>query len=152
VVRHHGVDAKRFVVSLVALAGSAVGAGGLLASGCAGPSAAQPAQAVPTPTVTTALGQDVQLTAGQEATIDKKDVTVRFLRLVSDSRCKPGRECFWQGEATVALALGEPGRGERKNVELRGATAKAANFAACRIELIDASPDGARVTLRVTSA
>ena len=147
------MDAKRFVISLVALAGIAVGAGSSIASGHGGaPAAAPPAPAVPTPTVSTAIGEDVRLAAGQEAALQGKDLTVRYLRLVSDSRCKPGRECFWQGEAVVALSLGQPGRGERQTVELRGETAKSASFAACRIELVSVDPDGARITLRVTSA
>jgi hypothetical protein len=62
-------------------------------------------------------------------------------------------QCFWEGEATVALLLSEPGRGESTKVELhsgpRGGP-QATQFAACRIELVAVSRDGAQITLRIS--
>ena len=158
------VDTKRFVVSLVALAGIAVGAGSAVASGQVETPAPQPATqpgsqpgsqpGTPAPsTVGAGLGDDVTLNAGQEVKIATKDFTVRFSRLAADSRCPANVQCIWAGDATVELLLSEPGRGESTRAELHtglGLPRKEARFAAARVELLDVSRDGSTITVRVT--
>ncbi len=151
------MDTKRFVVSLLALAGIAVGAGSSVASGqvtappAAGPTTVEPAKPAPS-TVGTAPGEDVTLIPGQEAKLSTKDVTVRFTRLVSDSRCPPTAICVWAGDATVELMLREPGRGESTKVELHtglGLAREEARFAGTRVELLDVARDGSKITVRI---
>ena len=147
------MDTKRFVVSLLALAGIAVGAGSAVASGqVETPAASEPAKPAPS-TVGAGLGEDVKLNAGQEVKIATKDLTVRFTRLVADSRCPANVQCIWAGDATVELLLSEPGRGESTKAELHtglGLPRKETSFAATRVELLDITRDGSEVTLRVS--
>ncbi|MEV6912177.1 hypothetical protein [Amycolatopsis sp. NPDC051071] len=99
------------------------------------------------------LGETVVLKAGDTAEVASKDVSVRFARLVSDSRCAAGMVCVWEGEAVVELTLAEPRRGERTTVELastgRGGR-QSVEFAACRVDLVAVSSGGDQVTLRVS--
>ena len=64
-------------------------------AGCGGESS-RPA-AVP-------LGRDFQLAASRSTRVET--LTVRFERVASDSRCPAGRECVWEGDATVMVMLG----------------------------------------------
>lgn len=103
-------------------------------------------------TVTADPGHDVSLATGQEAELSTKDITVRYTRLVEDSRCKPGLHCIWEGDAAVAVTLTQPGRGEHTDTQLhtgrRGP--HATTFAAAQVELVGVSVRGDRITLRVT--
>src|SRR4051812_29411326 len=101
------MDLQRIAAGVFALAVVVVGAGSSAASGQAAP--VRPA--APS-TVSTAPGAEVTLHAGQEAAVQGKDLTVRYVRVVSDSRCRPTMTCVWQGEASLAFLLSEPGRGE----------------------------------------
>ena len=149
------MDTKRFFVSLVALAGIAVGAGCAVASGQVETPANQPGPPGPSApsTVGAGLGEDVTLIPGQEVKIATKDLAVRFTRLAADSRCRPDVQCIWAGDATVELLLSEPGRGESTKAELHtglGPPRKETRFAASRVELVDVTGDGSKITVRVT--
>jgi hypothetical protein len=141
------VDLQRFAAGLFAFAVVAVGAGSSVASG-------QPVPARPPApsTVSTAPRGDVTLRLGQEAAIQGKDLTVRYTRVVSDSRCRPDMTCVWQGEATLAFLLSEPGRGESTTAELHSGPRtgpQATSFAASSVELVSVSEDGLEATVRV---
>ncbi len=145
------MDTQRFAAGLFAFAVVAVSAGSSVAAGQAGP-ASTPAASAPS-TVGTALGQDVTLRLGQEAAVQGRDLTVRYTRLVSDSRCRPGMQCFWQGEASVAFLLSEPGRGESTTAELYTGPRtgpQATSFAASRVELVSVSQDAREATVRIS--
>ncbi|WP_326943041.1 hypothetical protein OG439_23485 [Amycolatopsis sp. NBC_01307] len=145
------MDTQRFAAGLFAFAVVAVSAGSSVASGQAVP-ASTPAASAPS-TVGTALGQDVTLRLGQEADVQGRDLTVRYTRLVSDSRCRPGMQCFWQGEASVAFLLSEPGRGESTTAELHTGPRtgpQATSFAASRVELVSVSQDAGEATVRIS--
>ncbi|MGH8921088.1 MAG: hypothetical protein ACRDZY_03695 [Acidimicrobiales bacterium] len=146
------MDAKRLALTmgtLVVLAASA-GSSVALAQTSGGPGA--PPRPAAAGTVTADPGHDVSLATGQEAELSTKDVTVRYTRLVEDSRCKPGLHCFWEGDAVVAVTLTQPGRGEHADAQLhtgrRGP--RDTTFAAARVELVGVSRGGDRITLRVT--
>lgn len=159
------MDTKKLLVVLCALAGLACGAGSSAAReqpAAAHPSTTQPApaqqQPQPTPKQpqsTVELGETVVLNVGDTTEVASKDVSVRFARLVSDSRCGAGMVCVWEGEAVVELALAEPGRGERTTAEVastgRGGR-QSVEFAACRVDLVAVSSGGDQVTLRVSKA
>ncbi|WP_328647019.1 hypothetical protein OHS58_02705 [Amycolatopsis sp. NBC_00348] len=145
------MDTQRFAAGLFAFAVVAVSAGSSVASGQAAP-ASTPAASAPS-TVGTALGRDVTLRLGQEAAVQGRDLTVRYTRLVSDSRCRPGMQCFWQGEASVAFLLSEPGRGESTTAELHTGPRtgpQATSFAASRVELVSVSQDAGEATVRIS--
>jgi hypothetical protein len=145
------VDLQRFVAGLFAFAVVTVGAGSAVASG---PPAPGPASPPPSEnTVSTPAGHDVTLRLGQEAAVPGKDVTVRYTRLVEDSRCRPGMTCIWQGEATLAFLLKEPGRGESTTAELHSGPRtgpQVTAFAASRVELVSVSEDGGEATVRIS--
>nr|WP_246481490.1 hypothetical protein [Amycolatopsis umgeniensis] len=107
------------------------------------------------PQGTVELGQTVVLKAGETTEVASKDVSIRFARLVSDSRCGEGMVCVWEGEAVIELTLAEPGRGERTTAEVastgRGGR-QSVEFAACRVDLVAVSSGGDQVTLRVSRA
>jgi hypothetical protein len=147
------VDLQRFVAGLFAFAVVVVGAGSSVAAGQAAPAPAAGPPSASGSTVSTAAGHDVTLRLGQEAAVEGKDFTVRYTRLVADSRCRPGMQCFWQGEATLAFLLKEPGRGESTTAELHSGARtgpEATTFAASRVELVSVSEDGREATVRVS--
>lgn len=141
------VDLQRFAAGLFAFAVLTVGAGSSVA-------AAPAPSAVPSPsTVSASAGQDVTLRLGQEVAVQGKDLTVRYARVVADSRCRPGMTCIWQGEATLAFLLKEPGRGESTTAELHSGPRtgpQATTFAASRIELVSVSEDAGEATVRIS--
>jgi hypothetical protein len=143
------VDLQRFVAGLFAFAVVTVGAGSSVAAG-------QPAAAGPAPapsTVSAPAGPDVTLRLGQEAAVQGKDLTVRYTRVVADSRCRPGMQCIWQGEATLAFLLKQPGRGESTTAELHSGLRtgpQATSFAGSRVELVSVSEDGGEATVRIS--
>lgn len=51
--------------------------------------------------VKVADGATVALAPGQTATLP--DGQLRYLRLANDSRCKPGVQCVWAGDAVIDL-------------------------------------------------
>ncbi|MFE5569996.1 hypothetical protein ACFQ68_33750 [Amycolatopsis japonica] len=152
------MDLKKLLVVLCALVGLACGAGSSAAR-------EQPAQAQAAPVQrpqpardaqnSVELGETVVLKTGDTTEVASKDVSIRFARLVSDSRCAAGMVCVWEGEAVVELTLAEPGRGERTTAALastgRGGR-QAVEFAACRVDLVAVSSGGDQVTLRVSKA
>jgi hypothetical protein len=78
---------------------------GLTLAGChSNEAAAQP--------ITTRIGQAFTLAGGQEATVDGENMRVRFDRVLEDSRCPRQVECFWTGQARVAILVEPNGRGE----------------------------------------
>jgi hypothetical protein len=146
--RPEHMDLQRLAAGLFAFAVVAVGAGSSVASGQPVP-ARPPAPA----TVSTAPGREVTLHLGEEAAVQGKDLAVRYLRVVSDSRCRPNMTCIWQGEATLAFLLSEPGRGESTTAELHSGPRtgpQATSFAASRVELVSVSEDGLAATVLVS--
>jgi hypothetical protein len=139
------MDLQRIAAGLFALVVVVVGAGSSAASGPGVPAAPS--------TVSTAPGAEVTLHLGQEAAVQGKDLTVRYIRVVDDSRCRPDMTCVWQGEAALAFLLSEPGRGESTTAELHSGPRtgpQATSFAASRVELVSVSEDGQEATVRVS--
>jgi hypothetical protein len=58
------------------------------------------------------LNQVFALKGGQEATINGEDLRLRFDEVLEDSRCPKSVECFWTGQARIALLVEPTGRGE----------------------------------------
>jgi hypothetical protein len=55
-------------------------------------------------------GQEFALGGGQEAVFSGADLRVRFSELLEDSRCPTEVECFWTGQARIAVIVQPTGR------------------------------------------
>ena len=51
------------------------------------------------------LGREFVLGGGQEAVLRPNDLSVRFSELLEDSRCPTEVECFWTGQARIAVIV-----------------------------------------------
>lgn len=67
----------------------------VILSGCTGQSSGLKAS----------LGEKFILDIGQSATITGEDLEVRFAKVIGDSRCPQGVECFWAGEASSQIDI-----------------------------------------------
>lgn len=56
------------------------------------------------------LGQEFVVGGGQEAVLRRNDLSVRFSELLEDSRCPTDVECFWTGQARIAVIVQPTGR------------------------------------------
>jgi hypothetical protein len=56
------------------------------------------------------LGKEFILGAGQEAVSGADDLRVRFSEVLEDSRCPTEVECFWTGQARIAVLIEPAGR------------------------------------------
>ncbi|GAB3358972.1 hypothetical protein H5411_29715 [Amycolatopsis echigonensis] len=133
------MDLKKLALGIGTAAALAGCAGGpaALAQTTSRPPAAEP-------------GGNVALAPGQEVQVAGRDLTVRYRQLVSDSRCKPGRQCFVAGEAVVALVLTEPGRGEHTSVQLHTGRQgpDSTTFAGTTVKLAAVDGSGNRILVR----
>jgi hypothetical protein len=55
------------------------------------------------------LNEPFTLTGGQEGPIAAEDLRVRFAEVLEDSRCPTQVECFWTGQARIAVTVAPPG-------------------------------------------
>ena len=62
---------------------------------------------------TASVGSEFQLRAGQVVTLEGGRLSVRFVRVASDSRCPVDVSCVWAGNAEVLLEVGGSRRGKR---------------------------------------
>ena len=56
------------------------------------------------------LGKEFVLGGGQEAVFSGNDLRVRFSEVLEDSRCPTEVECFWTGQARIAVIVQPAGR------------------------------------------
>ena len=73
----------------------------------------QVAQADP---IEAGVDQQFVLHGGQEVTIRGADLRLRFTDVLEDSRCPTEVECFWTGQARIAVEA-ESGQGAPTNLE-----------------------------------
>jgi hypothetical protein len=57
------------------------------------------------------LNQPFALGGGQEANLSGENLRVRFTDVLEDSRCPKTVECFWTGQARIAVAVTPDARG-----------------------------------------
>lgn len=60
------------------------------------------------------LGVEFRLAPGESVTLESTTLRLRFDRVVQDSRCPTDVECFWAGDAVVALFAREGKDPERR--------------------------------------
>jgi len=63
-------------------------------SGCSTPAAAE-----------AELGKEFTLGVGQSATVAGENLTIKFVEVISDSRCPAGAVCIWAGEASCLIEI-----------------------------------------------
>jgi hypothetical protein len=56
------------------------------------------------------IDKEFILAGGQEATIRGEDLRLRFTEVLEDSRCPTQVECYWTGQARIAVLVQPPGR------------------------------------------
>jgi len=88
------------------------------------------------------LAAQFTLAPGQTRRVQGTDLSVRFLRLVGDSRCPAGVACIWEGDGEIEVELSAGG--ERSLVRLhthQGAQYPSeASFAGYRVRLVNLRP------------
>ena len=87
-------------------------------------------------------GELFKLTRGESKLVAGTDLTVRFLRLVADSRCPAEVSCVWQGDGEIEVELGVGGRQSRVRLHTHGGAQypSEASFAGYRAKLVDLAP------------
>jgi hypothetical protein len=80
---------KHFLLVLLAISA--------LLSSCAGSSGE----------INAALGKEIILAVGQGASIASEGLKIRFIEVISDSRCPQGATCVWAGEASCLTEISD---------------------------------------------
>ena len=52
-----------------------------------------------------ALGQEFALSIGQSAAVAGESLSIKFIQVISDSRCPKGAVCIWAGEASCLIEI-----------------------------------------------
>lgn len=102
------------------------------------------------------FGQDIQLAPKEQAVYRQPDLTVEFVKVVSDSRCPRDVTCVWAGEVKVELSI-RIGAAEAMQREVT--MEQSTTVGGFRVSLVqvepertssrEISPEEYRVTLRV---
>ena len=85
------------------------------------------------------LNQPFALSGGQEAVLPDEKLRIRFTDVLEDSRCPTQVNCFWTGQARIAVSV-QPDGAEPTTVEFNtnpapGQTVEEATVGRYRIEL-----------------
>ncbi len=100
-------------------------------------------------------GATVALMPGQTASLTNGG-TLRYVRLVNDSRCPPDVQCVWAGDAVIALQW-MPATGTARGLELHlnpraDAGSSHTDLDGRRITFTALSRQGAQASLQVTAS
>jgi len=60
------------------------------------------------------LGQEFTLPIGQSVSVSGENMAIKFVEVVSDSRCPQGATCIWAGEASCQVEITTSGSTYRK--------------------------------------
>jgi hypothetical protein len=90
------------------------------------------------------LNEAFTLAGSQDGLIPSEKLRLRFAEVLEDSRCPTQVECFWTGQARIAISMHPDGSGST-NVEFNtnpapGQTVKVAEVGQYRIELQSLDP------------
>ena len=86
------------------------------------------------------LGQEFTLKFGKSAVINRegKPFTIEFEKLVSESRCRPGVQCFWEGNVDIRLKVN---KGSQYTMSFRSDSIPVVIHDNSKITLLDVSYD-----------
>jgi hypothetical protein len=73
------------------------------------------------------LGQKVTLAIGQSISVTAEPLALTFAKVVNDSRCPTGVECFWAGEVSCLVDIIYQDKMENVVLTESGAYSKSAN-------------------------
>jgi hypothetical protein len=108
---------------------------------------------------TPALGAEFTLAPGQDAQVERTDLSVRFVRVEGDSRCPADAFCITGGDAVVKIEVSTSGRktahdlhtGDMKPVTDGGFTIALVQLQPYPFSSRTIEPGDYRATLRVTN-
>ncbi len=72
------------------------------------------------------LGEEFTLPAGKTADITGEDLSIKFVEVISDSRCPTGVECVWAGEAKSQMLITLSGSSSEIVLTISGGTSSTA--------------------------
>jgi hypothetical protein len=52
-------------------------------------------------------GEEFRLALGESAAIEQKGITLKFEKVIEDSRCPMNARCIWEGNARIAIATSD---------------------------------------------
>lgn len=109
-----------------------------------------------------AADEEITLAPGRAQRVAKGGVTLRFDRVVSDSRCPSDARCIRAGWAEVAITLSRDGASVQRTLSLGEQRESETDYEGCIVALVKLEPypttsdtippDDYRATFRVTSA
>jgi hypothetical protein len=79
------------------------------------------------------LGEQFVLGGGQEAVFSGDNLRVRFSQVLEDSRCPTDVECFWTGQARIAIGI-QPAQGASRTVDFNTNPAPGQNVQTVRVD------------------
>lgn len=90
------------------------------------------------------LNEPLTLSGGQDGLIPSENLRLRFAAVLEDSRCPTQVECFWTGQARIAVTV-QPAGGDSTTVEFNtnpapGQTVKVVDVGQYSIELLSLDP------------
>ena len=71
---------------------------------------------------TAGLGQEIDIEIGQTVSIEGEPLKVKFVEIVSDSRCPHGAICVWEGEVVCKIEINYSETAHEKTVIQPGGT------------------------------
>jgi hypothetical protein len=95
------------------------------------------------------VGSTFSLDLGESGILKGRGVKVTFQAVTDDSRCRPGRVCFWEGDATVHLSLTKRHRTIPITLHTSTRFNTTADVLGLRVRLIALNTRGDRLTARV---
>lgn len=93
------------------------------------------------------LGTQFTMAAGADAAISGSTVHVRFDAVTNDSRCKPGQQCIWEGDATVHLTMGGDAMALHTSKRMKPHEGTAGGY---RVQLVSLTADAENATILVS--
>ena len=87
------------------------------------PACSAPAQDIPA-----GWGEKVSLAPGQTADIADGQLLIRFVEIVSDSRCPIGVQCIWAGEVSAKITIENQGQQQEMVLTSSGSSEGQAAF------------------------
>ena len=72
--------------------------------------------------INASLGQEFTLPAGKTVEIKGESLSIKFIQVITDSRCPTGVECVWAGEATCRMEINLNGVASERILTISGGT------------------------------
>jgi hypothetical protein len=110
------------------------------------------------------LGENFTLNPGQSASIPSEGLTFTFDKVLEDSRCPQGVQCFWAGQTTILVEAEKSGNStsfemtkkagsiEPGTYDTKGYTFEFIDISPAKAQGQDISDERANVTFRIMKA